>query len=257
MPEVAVVMAAYNADETIRSAVESVLTSRVSCSIYVVDDNSRIHVSELLADLSDRVIFIRMESNVGPAGARNAALQRILQADYRYVAIMDADDISTPDRIDRQYAFMESRPELGACSTFLREFHEETGETVQLFERPVDPVGVRNISFFTMGINHASTMIRADVLREVGPYSLRYKAAEDYELLRRINVAHDIANIPEYLLHYRISTQGQSHRLRKRQQMERILIQLKYFEMLEWRSWAGVARSFVALVTPARFVPSS
>lgn len=257
MPEVAIVMAAYNADKTIKAAAESVLTSRVSCTVYIVDDNSRIPASELLADLSDRIVFIRMESNVGPAGARNAALERILRSDYRYIAVMDADDISTPDRIDRQYAFMEARPELGACSTFLREFHEETGETVQLFERPVDPAGVRNISFFTMGINHASTMFRADVLRKVGPYSLRYKAAEDYELLRRINMTYDIANIPEYLLHYRISTQGQSHRLRKQQQMERILIQLKYFDALEWRSWAGVARSFIALVTPARFVPSS
>lgn len=257
MPELAVVMAAYNADTTIRAAVESVLTSTVGCSVYVVDDNSRTPVSELLSDLADRVTFLRMRSNVGPAGARNAALDIILRSDFQYVAVMDADDISTPDRLDKQYAFMEARSDLGACSTFLREFDENTGETVQIFERPTDPTDVRNISFFTMGINHASTMFRADVLRDVGVYSVKYKATEDYELLRRINARYSIANIPECLLHYRISTQGQSHRLRKRQQLERVLIQLKYFELLEWRAWAGVARSVVALIIPSRLAPSS
>jgi glycosyltransferase involved in cell wall biosynthesis len=254
MADVAVVVAAYNAEKTIREAVESVLSEKVACTVFVVDDQSRQPASEVLNDLSDRVVFLRMDKNVGPAAARNAALARILEQDFKYVAIMDADDISAPGRLDKQVAFLEQHPEIGACGTHLREFHEHTGETIRIFERPLEPPDVRDIMFFNMGVNHASAMIRTDVLRQVGLYSLDYKAAEDYELMRRIGAQFQLANIPECLVHYRISTRGQSHRLRKRQVYERMLIQLRYFEILEWRAWAGIVRSLAAMIAPTRIL---
>ncbi|MDQ8728704.1 glycosyltransferase [Bradyrhizobium sp. LHD-71] len=254
MPAVAVVMAAYNADKTIRDAVTSILSTSVDCKVYVVDDQSRQPVSQVLSDLLDRITVLRMKQNAGPAAARNAALEEILKTDIKYVAIMDADDIAAPDRLEKQVAFMEQHPNVGACGTFLREFHEETGETIRIFKKPVAPNDVRNVMFFNMGIGHASAMFRTDVLRHVGLYSLDYRAAEDYELLRRIGARYPIANIPEPLVHYRISSQGQSLRLRKRQVYERMLVQLKYFEIGEWRAWAGLARSLVSMILPPRIL---
>lgn len=257
MPDVAVVVAAYNAEATIREAVESVLNANVDGKVYVVDDCSRVPASEVLAELAHRVTFIRMQRNGGPAAARNAALEAILTSDFKYVAIMDADDVSAPGRLEKQVAFLEAHPDVGACGTFLREFHELTGETIRIFERPTTPEDVRSIMFFNIGVSHASAMIRTDVLRQVGLYSLNYKAAEDYELLRRIGARYKLANIPEALVHYRISSRGQSHRLRRRQVYERILVQLKYFEPLQWRAWAGLARSFAAMLAPARLLQAA
>lgn len=257
MANVAVVVAAYNAEKTIREAVESVLSEKVGCTVFVADDHSRQPASEVLSDLSDRIVFLRMDKNGGPAAARNAALARILEQGFKYVAILDADDISAPGRLDKQFAFLEQHPEIGACGAFLREFHEDTGETIRIFERPVEPQDVRNVMFFNIGISHASAMIRTDVLRRVGLYSLDFRAAEDYELMRRIGAQYQLANIPECLVHYRISSRGQSHRLRKRQVYERILVQLRYFEILEWRAWAGIARSLAAIIAPPRILQAA
>src|SRR6266853_677358 len=91
--EVAVLMAAYNADKTISAAVSSMLASTVPCDLYVVDDCSRVPVVERLGPLP-RVEIIRLERNGGLANALNVGLQRILPQSYDYVARMDADDIS-------------------------------------------------------------------------------------------------------------------------------------------------------------------
>lgn len=254
MSQVAVVMAAFNAEKTIRAAVDGLLSTRLPYDIYVVDDCSTVPVSSYLSGISERIIIIRMPQNGGPARARNEALRRILQSSYEFVAVMDADDIAEPGRIDRQVAFMQSNPDIGACGTFLREFDGVTGETTRICERPTEPDDVRNVMFFNMGVNHASCMIRVDALREVGLYSETYKAAEDYELLRRIGARYKLANVPEVLVQYRISTSGQTHRLIRRQHFERIMIQLKYFEPTNWRAWAGLIRSTAVAIAPTKML---
>lgn len=250
MSRVAVVMAAYNAEKTIRAAVDGLLSTRIPYDIYIVDDCSTVPVSSYMSGISDRITVLRTKQNAGPARARNEALQRVLQGPYDLVAVMDADDIAEPGRIDRQAAFMRANPDIGASGTFLREFDGVTGETTRICVRPTDPDEVRNVMFFNMGVNHASCMIRVDVLKDVGLYSEDYKAAEDYELLRRIGARYRLGNLPEVLVQYRISTSGQTHRLIKRQHFERILIQLKYFEFTQWRAWAGLIRSTAVAVAP-------
>ena len=93
-------------------------------------------------------------------------------------------------------------------------------------------------------------MLRADVLRRIGYYSIDYPAAEDYELWRRIAADHDIANLPEVLLDYRVSSQGQSLTRRRRQLYDRLRIQLKYFDAREWRAWTGTAQTLALFAIP-------
>ena len=62
-------------------------------------------VTDALGTLTEKVTVIRLDKNAGPGGARNAALGRVLAADYKYVAIMDADDVSHPTRLAVQQRF--------------------------------------------------------------------------------------------------------------------------------------------------------
>ncbi len=63
---------------------------------------------------------------------------------------------------------------------------------------------------------------------------------------------NDIANLPEYLLHYRLSTGGMSMSSRKRQLVDRLRVQLAYFHLLKWQAWVGVARTLALLIVPAK-----
>lgn len=252
MREVAVVVAAFNAESTVVQAVESVLFGTMPCHVYVVDDYSRIPVESCLRHLADRITILRLDENRGPAAARNVALKLVLKAGFKYVAIMDADDIAWPDRLKKQHVFMESHPRVGALGGWTREFYQDISENHPPYLRPTEPDGVRKLMYFNIGISHATMMLRVEALKEIGLYSVAYPVAEDYELLRRIAGRYEVANLPEFLVYYRISPNGQSRRRHRRQLADRLAIQLKYFEFRQWRAWAGLAQTMLILALPNR-----
>ena len=103
-----------------------------------------------------------------------------------------------------------------------------------------------------MYVSHPTWMVRAGVFRKLGGYSPTYYAAEDYELIRRIASHYDVTNIPEYLIDYRISSGGMSANNRKRQLVDRLRIQLKYFKPFNHHAWIGVARTLALLIVPLK-----
>jgi glycosyltransferase involved in cell wall biosynthesis len=243
-------MAAHNADGTIRQAVNSLLTGTLPCHLVVIDDCSQVPVESVLGPSSDRVEVIRLAANAGPAAARNVGLAHILDRDYEYVAIMDADDVAHPERLAKQVAFLDRHPDVGAVGTWARFFDEASGETLFVQKPPKTPDGVRKAMFFNSGLVHPSVLMRTAAIRAVGAYSENYPAAEDYELLRRIATRFDLANIPECLLDYRVSSRGVSVSKRRRQLFDRLRIQLKYFDAFEWRAWAGILQTLLLFVVP-------
>ncbi len=216
----AVLIAAYNADKTI------------------------------LGRRAGEIEIIRLEKNRGPAAARNIGLTVILERDHDFVAILDADDAAYAARFEKQVNFLKQHPEVAAVGTWARLIDERTGATLLYSKKPTDAGAIQKKLFFNIAVIHPSAMFRADILRQVGPYSERYPAAEDYEFFRRIAAKFALANIPEYLLDYQVSWQGQSMARRRRQLYDRLRIQMKYFVPWQWRAWAGVAKTLLAFCVP-------
>src|SRR6185312_7537786 len=106
-----------------------------------------------------------------PAVARNVGLSKILAQDYDYVAIMDADDLSSPERFAKQVEFLDSHPRIGAVGTGARYFDEDTGTTILFSQWPATAEEIRRKMFFNIGLFHPTAMIRTDVLKAVGLYS--------------------------------------------------------------------------------------
>lgn len=245
-------MAAYNAEKTIQQAVDSLLKGTHPCKIYIVDDCSRVPVAQVIAPHDpERIEIIRLEKNGGPGNARNAGLARILENNHEFVAIMDADDLSYPERIAKQVAYLAANPGIAVVGGWERVI-DENDAFISYVALPCDPQTIRNNLFVKMFVSHPTWMVRADVLRELGGYSLSYYAAEDYELLRRICVHHAVANIPEYLIDYRISSGGMTAQNRKRQLFDRLRIQVKYFELFNHHAWVGVVRTLLLLLVPIK-----
>jgi glycosyltransferase involved in cell wall biosynthesis len=247
--QVAVLMAAYNADRTIRAAVDSVLASTIPCDLYIVDDCSRTPVSEFLGT-PPGVKHIRLAHNHGLAGALNIGLQYILPLNYKYLARMDADDVSYPHRFATQIAFLEANLEIGLVGSGARFIDDKTGAIVKHYVPPLGPANIRKALFYNNCIVHSSWMIRAEILTGTGPYSVEYPAAEDYEFLRRISSRVILANLADELMDYRISTDGISITRRRRQLLDRLRIQFRYVDPLEWRCWVGMARTLMLFAIP-------
>ena len=251
--ELAVLMAAYNSEATIKMAVGSITGNTYPCDIFIVDDGSRVPVSEVLGNIP-KVEIIRLPQNQGLARALNAGLNHILQRGYKYIARADTDDISYPDRFAKQVAFLDSHPGVGVVGAWGRHFDETTGNTTLIKPTPTNSDAIRKRLFFNNSLVHASAVIRADVFRVVGPYSTGYPAAEDYELFRRISQRYALANLPKVLLDICESRRGISLSKRHRQVYDRLCIQFKYFEPLQWRAWAGVAKTLLLFAVPVRVV---
>ena len=129
-PSFSVLIAAYQAADTLAEAVDSALAQTLQPrEIIVCDDASDDDIEGVLAPYGDRVKLIRLERNQGPAAARNAAL-RLASAEF--VAILDADDIYLPRWLESIAELASARPDLAILVT--DEYLELDGERVRRSE---------------------------------------------------------------------------------------------------------------------------
>ncbi len=201
MHKVSVIMPIYNSERYLAEAIESVLNqSYQNIEVVLVNDASIDH-SESIAEkyISDRVRYIKNSQNRGVALSLNDALQ---MCNGDYIARMDADDISMPDRIKKQVAFMEANLAVGVCGSWVRHIGKYEG----VLERK--PVGSSCIAAFMMLDNpvmHPTAMLRKKILEK---YNFKYDAAfercEDFDLWERMSRLGYINNLPEPLLKFRV-----------------------------------------------------
>lgn len=200
MVSISVVMPVYNTPVPIlKEAVESILNqSFQDFEFIIIDDGSDCETAAYLLALSDpRIKFLRNKENIGITKSLNIGF-RVAQG--KYIARMDADDISCRERFEKQYAYMESHPDVALCGCAIEEFGSKSG---QRFTRLNDPEESRIKSlFYYPGPFHPTFFIRKDILTQ---YHISYNEeliyAQDYGLLVDISRCGGVINyLPEVLL---------------------------------------------------------
>lgn len=214
-PQIAVLMAAYNAMPYLTEAVESILNQTYrNLKLYIVDDASSDGTADYLAALTDpRVVVLHNETNTGLAVALNRGLAAI---DCELIARMDADDIALPDRLERQVRFMQSNPEVAVLGMAMREFGQGK-ETTKRFV--MDPALIDWWLMFDPPLAHPTVMYRRSVVLQCGGYRGDFNLAEDYDLWQRIALNHRIANLRRVGLRYRLHA-GQVTQSKRQRQLE-------------------------------------
>lgn len=151
----------------------------------------------------DRIV--RSERPAGLPTGLNTLIDLALQyPEIEYMARMDADDISLPERIARQLGYLGEHPEVTIAGTWCIEFSEPN---VPLFHKrlPVDAAEVPRSMLFRSALAHPTVMFRRGVFERGHRYDPRLLVMQDYELWSRLIVAGEvISNVPEYLLWFRI-----------------------------------------------------
>ena len=185
-PLISVIMGVYNGAATLEQAVLSVLEQTYrNLELIICDDASTDGTWEQLqiwAQRDSRIRLVRNTRNQGAGGARNRCLE---QARGSYIALMDADDVSMPTRLEKQVEALRNGPGLSFVGTKGQFFTEQPGDLQKCYWFVAEP-GKEDF-LMTLPFVHASLMFRAEVLRELGGYSgKRYvKRSEDYDLLMR------------------------------------------------------------------------
>ena len=202
-PKVSVVLPCYNAGKYIEQAVRSMMVQTYrNLEIIIVDDCSADESADVLKRLAmedSRIMVLHNETNLKIVACLNKAIDI---ASGKYIARMDADDISMPDRIAKQIAFLEANENIAACGCnyiIIDEVGNKTGKV--LFESTPDLLKPELLFFSALA--HPAVTLRTAAAKEAGLYKPGMVPAEDYEFWLSIAEKFEMANLPEYLLLYR------------------------------------------------------
>ena len=175
--KVSILMGIYNCADTLREAIDSIVNQTYTNWHFIIcDDGSKDDsfavAMEYQASDPARFLVIRNETNCG----LNATLNRCLAlADGDYIARMDGDDISVPDRFEKEAAFLNTHPEYALVSSFMTTF-DERGDwgIIKTIEKPEKADFPKHSPVFC----HAPCMVRREAFLDVEGYT------EDPHLLR-------------------------------------------------------------------------
>lgn len=200
MPKISVLFPAYNTkEEHLREAMESVLGQTFSdFEFIIVDDCSPDpNVEKVVKSYDDaRIRFYRNERNLGISQTRNKLIDL---ASGEYLAVMDHDDVSLPERFEKEAAYLDAHPDVGLVSCQAERF--PCGD---LMKNPENDKEIKLAMISGCPIIHSACMIRKSVLVDNNiHYEEEFSPSEDYMLFARLMSKTKFYNIPEILFRYR------------------------------------------------------
>jgi len=197
-------MSVYNGERFLRAALDSVLAQTFhDWELIVVDDASTDFTPDVLAEYRDpRIRRLRNEKNSKQAVSSNRG---IAAATGRYIARLDADDISLPDRLTKQVAYLEKHPEVTLVASAAY-FIDEAGSRIGLQPGGLNDCGLKFTFASRNPVIHSTVVFRTEAARQVNGYDEdpRYWFTEDYEFLSRIALYGMACVLPQPLVEYRI-----------------------------------------------------
>ncbi len=272
MPLVSVVMPVYNSEEYLAEAVESILSQTFTdFEFIIVDDGSEDNSAEIIRSHMGRdfrIQLIQLVENAGEAAARNAGFA---VAKGEFYACQDSDDISLPERLEKQVNFLQSHPEVGAVGVHSRVVSEDK-QPISNREPPVRHAEIlldHFIGMLSAPFQHSALMMRRDLLLEAGGYDESMRFSPDSDLMTRLLGRTMFANIAEFLYLYRrragqLTSQhnakfDQYRLLLRQRRLERIwgeapidslerLASVRPWSKLSWRERRAAKRDIMRLI---------
>jgi glycosyltransferase involved in cell wall biosynthesis/phenylacetate-coenzyme A ligase PaaK-like adenylate-forming protein/MoaA/NifB/PqqE/SkfB family radical SAM enzyme len=214
-PKVSVLLCVYNGQKYIGRALESIgKQSFQDFEIVVVDDASTDLTPEVLKKYKDSRTFIhRNAENLGLTKSLNIGLSHCRG---KYIARMDADDISLPERFEKQVKFLDENPDCAAVGSWCKRIDEKE-EVVNKWRHPADYEGIKERLVTQNSIFHGTAMFRKESVFKIGGYNEKYKYSQDYDLWLRLSETAKICNINEYLYLSRSDSESISNINRQQQ----------------------------------------
>ncbi len=199
MPKVTVLLPIYNGEKYLKEAIESVLGQTFKdFEFLIINDGSTDNSVKIINSYQDpRIKLIYNEKNLGLIASLNKGFE-LIQTEY--IARMDCDDISSPDRLLKQINYLDQHPKIGVLGSWVKII----GDYDFVGKYYIQHEEIKASLLFNSSLAHPSVVIRKKILDRCNfRYNEKFKHAEDYEMWTRMIEITNFANLPEPLLFYR------------------------------------------------------
>ena len=237
--KVTVLMSVFNGERYLRAAIDSILKQIFNdFEFLIINDGSSDSTAEILKGYNDpRIQIINNEKNIGLTKSLNKGL-RLARGEF--IARQDADDISLPRRLEKQVAFLNSRPEYGLVGCW----NYRIGANNKIEDKVVfctDHDDIVNMLLIENHFVHSSVMFRKECIEKLGGYNEDLKFAQDYDLWLRIAERYKVANLGEFLHSWRYDKHGISYKMREEQKKHAFLIRDKFItRVIKKKEWQKI-----------------
>ena len=203
-------MPVYNAERYLKQSIESILDQsfRDFEFIIVSEPGTNIESTTVIRSYHDpRIRHIRNTRRLGYPGSLNVGIK---EARGEYVALQDADDISSRVRLERQVNFLDNHPRVGVVGSWF-EVIDEKGKAISQERPPIESAMIKWRLLFRCPIANPSAMVRHTVYDELKGYDVQFPVASDYEFWTRASQVTEFRNLADTLLRYRTHGASLSH----------------------------------------------
>lgn len=202
-PIISVVMSVYNADKYLDEAIRSILNQTYkNFEFIIINDGSMDTSLEIIKNYKEqdeRIVLVTRE-NRGLIASLNEGIEK---AKGKYIARMDADDISLPNRFEEQVKFMEENLQIGICGSCVEMFGDSVKK--KQWKLSISSERLKAELLFSSCFAHPSIMIRRDLLVSNNLfYDKNFLHAEDFELWTRLSSITNFSNLQKVLMKHRI-----------------------------------------------------
>lgn len=229
-PLVSVITPVYNGEDFLRDSIESILNQTLKDFEYIIiDDCSNDNTWQIIKKYSkedERIKIYKNEKNLGIAGNRNRGLSL---SNGKYIAWQDADDISFPDRLEKQCSILEKNHQIGIVGGYLL-FFDQSGD-ISIRKYPRSDEQARKVIFRYSPVAQPSAMVRKICFDQVGLYDLKLPPAEDLDMSFRIGAKFKMVNIPQVLVRYRLSGKSATYTQLKKIEKSTLGIRWKNYRL--------------------------
>jgi len=209
-------MAVYNGEKHIKPTIESILTQTFEYFEFViVNDCSTDATVEIINSYKDpRITLHNNDRNYGQTKSLNIGMNI---ARGKYIARTDAGDISLPERLEKQLAYIKVNPDIKVLGTSAFTY-DKSGKVQKIVHMPMTKPSILQRCLFTTPVVHISVLMEGETIRSLGGYNEDCHITADYELWSRLlRNDFNLANMKEILVGYMISSEsfGMSNALTK------------------------------------------
>ena len=225
---ISVVLPVYNSEQFIYDAVLSISnqTYKNIEILIIVNGTTDNSIAEINKIKDDRIRIIEIKESIGLIKALNIGIK---ESSGKYIARMDADDISAPERIEKQAHFLEKNKDYGLCSSWFKKF----GIRNSIVKYETEDHKIKLKLLHECHVCHPSVLIRKSILDAHNlKYPIGFPHSEDYALWIELTDKTKFYTYPEILLNYRDHDNNISKIENKTQQNLSVNLKKQYFEKL-------------------------